>query len=754
VRKLLIQLLAISLAAPFSTGALAQSDEAEDGVLEEIIVTSTRREKTVMEISQSVQAIPEAVLELPTFNDLTDVTALIPGATGFSNKPPQEEGIQFRGSGISQASVADGLSPVGYYVDDIPYVDVSTPVPPPIGTFDLARIEVVRGPQGTSYGQDSSAGSIILRTNPVDLENFGYKVRAGISDVASSSGTGYTIGGVVNIPIAEDVFGVRIAYLLEEDSGYGYVAGRPDIDDAFANTRDSIRIKAHWQASENIDFELTHSEWNTDYNTLPASQIIESINGGTLIREPTSDMMLALFPDGRIKNDFEIRWTTLLAKFDLGFAELTSSTGYVDTPKKETNLEEAFDGSNGPAEFVVVFNQPAETFTQEFRLLSTGDSNLQWITGLFYMDAESDSGGFVDLPTFFFRYFETDPVDSEVWAVYGDIEYAVNDQWSVQAGLRYQDEDRSDTYTQDIADPFADPLFGPYSFPGTPETNKTTFDHISYRLGLTWTPEENGMVYLTYSIANRAPIIQPLSNKVALENAGIVLPGDSDAAELVNTELGTKWTLADGRVQLEAAFVFSDWQDIPLWADLDPSLFPPFGLSLGIGGTDAEITIWELSLAWALNDNFTVNYSGAFTDTEVTKVPSDAEIITGYPPAVKEGGELFNYSPETHNFGIAYNQSLARDWELSASLNYVTRDKPDGIDAFDLSAPEFIPAREEFENLSFSLSAARGPWDLSFAIQNATDFDGMYFPSSANVINGFIPQPTTYSFQVSYDGMP
>ncbi|MGI9234084.1 MAG: TonB-dependent receptor [Woeseiaceae bacterium] len=751
MRKILVSAVAFSLVAPISTGALAQSDDENvDVVLDEIIVTTTRREKNVMEISQSIQAIPEAVLELPTFNDLTDVTALVPGATGFSNKPPQKEGIQFRGSGISQASVADGLSPVGYYVDDIPYVDISTPVPPPIGTFDLARIEVVRGPQGTSYGQDSSAGSIILRTNPVDLENFGYKVRAGISDVASSSGTGYTIGGVVNIPIAEDVFGVRIAYLQEDDSGYGYVAGRPDIDDAFASTRDSIRIKALWQASENIDVELTHSEWNTDYNTLPASQIIDTSAGGTLIREPTSEMMLELFPDGRIENDFEIRWTTLLAKFDLGFAELTSSTGFVDTPKKETNLEEAFDGSNGPAEFVVVFNQPAETFTQEFRLLSTGDSNLQWITGLFYMDAESDSGGFVDLPTFFFRYFETDPISSEVWAVYGDIEYAVNEQWSVQAGLRYQDEDRSDTYTQDIADPFADPIFGPYSFPGTPETSMTSFDHISYRFGVTWTPAENGMVYLTNSIANRAPIVQPLSNQMALEFAGIDVPGSSDSAELINTELGTKWTLADGRVQLEAAFVFSDWSDIPLWADLN---IPPMPISLGIGGTDAEVTIWELSLAWALNDNFTVNYGGAFTDTEVTKIPSDAA-ITGYPPAVRVGGELFNYSPATHNIGINYNQSIARDWNLSASLNYVTRDKPDGIDAFDLSAPEFIPAREDFENLSFSLGAARGPWDIAFAIQNATDFDGMYFPSSANVINGFIPQPTTYSLQVSYDGMP
>ena len=160
-----------------------------------------------------------------------------------------------------------------------------------------------------------------------------------------------------------------------------------------------------------------------------------------------------------------------------------------------------------------------------------------------------------------------------------------------------------------------------------------------------------------------------------------------------------------------------------------------------------------MSIAYALNDNWTVNYGGAFTDTEVTKIPDDAAVV-GYPQAVQLGGELFNYAPETHNFGINYNNTLSNDWTWFASANYVTRSKPNGIDAFDLGATEFVPARDAFENLSFNIGASRGALDFSFSVQNATDFDGMYFPSTANVINGFIPAPTTYSLQVSYDGMP
>ena len=193
--------------------------------------------------------------------------------------------------------------------------------------------------------------------------------------------------------------------------------------------------------------------------------------------------------------------------------------------------------------------------------------------------------------------------------------------------------------------------------------------------------------------------------------------------------------------------------DRPLCAQTDPTLVPPTGLSLAMGGTDAEVSIWEVSISYALTDNLIVNYAGAFTDTEVTKIPDDAA-VTGYPQSVQLGGELFNYSPETHNFGINYSNTLSNDWTWFASANYVTRSKVDGFDAFNLAATEYIPAREEFENLSFSLGAAKGAWDFSLSVQNATDFDGMYFPSTSQVINGFIPQPTTYSFQVSYDGMP
>lgn len=741
-----VRVLLLSLVVPISTGALAEADSSE--IIEEIVVTATRRETPIMKITQSIQAITQDQLELPTFNDLNKVYNLVPGATIHSNKPPAKEGIHFRGSGISSSGADDGQSPVGYYVDDIPYVDISTPVPPPIGTFDLERIEIIRGPQGTSYGQDSSAGSVIMRTNPVDLQNFGFKVRTGLSNVSGVDGSGYTIGGVVNIPIAEDVFGIRLSYLREEDPGYGEVVGRPDIDNPLKNTRDSIRVKAFWNVNDWLSLELTHSEWNTEFGVLPGTQISDSSGGEMLLNDVSTEMLLALFPDGELRNNYEVSWTTLLAKFDLGFAELTSATGFVDSPKKETNSEFEFDLGWGPIFAAVVFNQPAESLTQEFRLVSTADSKLQWIAGVFFLDAESNSAGFTQTPAFFVMESISDPIDADAWAVYGEIEYAINDQWSVQAGLRHHDEERK--YTTHYALGFTgEPMFGPYSLPSPVTVEKSSFDHTSYRLGVTWKPSEDGIVYLTQSTASRAPIILPQSERMQLEAAGIEPIGGVDAAELINTEIGTKWMLLDGRMQFEVVYAHGNWKDVPLWAEVR---IPPTPVAMAIGGTDAVVESYEMAVTWVLTDNLTFNYAGAYTDTEVKDTPSQAE-VAGYPPAVHKGGELYNYSPWTHNLGINYNQTLANGWEVFASANYVTRDKADGINAFDLTAVDFASSRDKYVNLAIDLGVTRGAWTYAFSVNNATDDDGMYEPGTEILVNGLIPAPRTYYLQLTYDAM-
>lgn len=745
--KILLGGLVASLALPTSFSVAAQDDEA---VMEEVIVSATRRDVAVMDIPQSIQAISADTLELPSFGNMSQVYNLVPGATVFSNKSPQEQGIQMRGSGVVQSNAADDTSPVGYYVDDIPYVDISTPVPPPIGTFDLERVEIIRGPQGTSYGQDSSGGSVILRTAPVDLENFGYKVRGGITNVGSVDDNGKQVGGVINIPVIEDVFGIRASLLSETDPGFGQVAGRADIKNPLESSRDSIRIKAFAKVSDTLSLEATHSEWNTEYNVLPGTQIADSRNGRMVLTDLSTPMLLELFPDGRLKNDFEISWTTFKAVLALDFADITYSAGRVDTPKKETNSEFEFDVGLGPMFSAVVFNQPAESTTQELRIVSSDPGKLRWLGGLFLMDAESDSAGWTQTPDFFISEQRSDPIEAEAWAIYAEVEYDLNDQWGVQAGLRYHDEERA--YTNIYALGFAgEPTFGPFSMPSPTTVESREFDNVSYRLGLTWEPNESTLLYLTQSSANRAPIVLGQPDRIALETAGVSAPGNADASELVNTEIGVKWTGLEGRLQVEAVYAHGDWKDVPIWAQLN---IVPQPISVAIGGTDAVVETWEVAASLQITDNLNATYSGAYTSTEVQGVP-DGALVTGFPGAVRDGGDLFNYSPTTHNLGLSWEQDVG-NYAMFASVNYVYRERVDGINVFDFAASEYVPAEASYENASINIGARQGAWTGTLSFNNVTDHDGRYLPSSQGVVGGvygLIQAPRSVSFQLTYDAL-
>lgn len=263
------------------------------------------------------------------------------------------------------------------------------------------------------------------------------------------------------------------------------------------------------------------------------------------------------------------------------------------------------------------------------------------------------------------------------------------------------------------------------------------------------------MVYITHSTANRAPIILTENERRTLATAGFSQIGDTDAAELENIEIGTKWTLGQGRVQVEAAYILGDWADIPLWAQVQ---VPGMPISMPIGGTDADVTVIELAINWAITDDLRINYAYVNTDTEVTSVPPPG-LVSNYPGAVRDGGELYNYAPETHNVGLSWSRdAVIGEWGMYLSANYVSRDKVDGINVF-VAPDAYVSSRDRYENMMFNVGAVKGPWDVTFSVSNLTDDDGQYLPrtelgGSDAQLFGLIQQPRTYTLQISYDGMP
>ena len=578
--------IALAATLPLSSVAMSQSDESME--VEEVIVSVSRRDVAVMDLSQSVQAIPEETLAQPAFNDVRDIYNRVPGATaGITNgqKAPLAEGIQMRGSGVTQSNAGGGAMPVGYYIDDVPFLDVNALSPPPLSTFDLDRIEVIRGPQGTSYGQDSSAGSVIMRTNAVDLENAGYKVKLGTMTYGKGNGYGHTMGAVVNVPLIADKLGVRVSYLTEEDPGYGIVVGRPDIENPLEEDKSTLRVKVTAKPTDSSEITYTHSEWSTGYIFMPGTNILSVSNGRMELGASTWAFALEVFPDGILRNNYDVEWDTLVAKYDLGFAEMTYSGGSVKSTDRDYNAEDFTFG------VVSITDLPSDTDTHEIRFVSQGDGPLSWVAGAMTVDATTNSNLHYNFASYG-EYSSIGAIHQEQDSMYAELTYAMSDTMTVFGGLRRHEEMRQENSQAALRNP-GDPATGPYTgymF----EDNSTTyeFDNTSYRVGVEWRPDDSTLYYASRSSAARAPVPIDQTTLAILEQQGLPNLSSEDASELVSTEIGAKMSLMDDALDLEVVYALSEWTDIPMYSGYGT---PDGPLSMSVGGTDADVTSLEMS---------------------------------------------------------------------------------------------------------------------------------------------------------------
>ena len=737
---------AIALAAtlPLSSVVMSQSDESME--VEEVIVSVSRRDVAVMDLSQSVQAIPEETLAQPAFNDVRDIYNRVPGATaGITNgqKAPLAEGIQMRGSGVTQSNAGGGAMPVGYYIDDVPFLDVNALSPPPLSTFDLDRIEVIRGPQGTSYGQDSSAGSVIMRTNAVDLENAGYKVKLGTMTYGKGNGYGHTMGAVVNVPIIADKLGVRVSYLTEEDPGYGIVVGRPDIENPLEEDKSTLRVKVTAKPTDSSEITYTHSEWSTAYMFMPGTNIVGVSNGRMELGASTWAFALEVFPDGILRNNYDVEWDTLVAKYDLGFAEMTYSGGSVKSTDRDYNAEDFTFG------VVSITDLPSDTDTHEVRFVSQGDGPLSGVAGAMTVDATTNSNLHYNYASYG-EYSSIGVVHQEQDSIYGELTYAMSDTITVFGGLRRHEEMRQENSQAALRNP-GDPATGPYTgymF----EDNSTTyeFDNTSYRVGVEWRPDDSTLYYASRSSAARAPVPIDQTTLAILEQQGLPNLSSEDASELVSTEIGAKMSLMDDALDLEVVYALSEWTDIPMYSGYGT---PDGPLSMSVGGTDADVTSLEMSASYTISDTLSLTYAGGLTDTEVAAVP-DPSVVANFPAAIQVGGELYGYSPTTHSITLDYSDDMDNGWEAYGSVDYAYREKMMGFSSV-VYADEYIAADSDYKLLNLAMGMRKENWDLNLSITNAANFDGQFtpdlFPDSPN--DTYILFPRAIHFQVTYDMM-
>lgn len=701
----------LSLGMGFAPVAMAAEGAKED-TLDEVVVTATRRAERAIDVPMSITAISGDQLVSENKDDLADYVRTIPGVS-----------FRAQSAGLNQVTIrgvtggfARAKAPVSFYIDDMPVVSDPSATPD-LKTFDVERVEVLRGPQGTLFGESAIGGVIRVISRRPDPKSFDAALQASYISFAHGDG-GFTADGMINLPVVEDKFALRLS-VSRRDEG-GYIDNISPIGEEDQNTLDytSGRISALWNASESLTVSATALLSRSEYGAYPQASTRYLQNRKV---------------DETRKDDIDQFNVTLEYEFD--WAKLVSSSNYYK--RKTSRLFDLTDGFNGflPGLAVTFGAQPMgftsftqfwqtldiddKSLAQELRLVSPGEGPFRWVAGLYYFDTDNDVGvDFLGVPTSTFTYLRLRRAETYTQqAVFGEVEYDLSPRWTLVAGARHTKEDRDTNYDQRDSWPGPVRVFLPAT--GT-KTISSDYSITTPKLALRFKPNENTQIYALYSRGFRGP-----GGNIQFSNS----PGennDSYSAETLDSfEIGTKGRLVDGRLSYEFAVFRSDWTDRQEVAN--PAALPPQQFVANAG--EARLRGLEVAASWSFNRYLTVGAQGSYLDTEITQSTNPALIgaeLT-FQPRVK--GSAFG----DVNFPMGSLRGRAR-----AEVIYTGSE-------FWNAANTVQPGGFPLWNASVGVDSEK--WGVTLFGKNLSDRVVQYF-------NGIVGEPRQYGISFSYDFGP
>ena len=539
-------------------GASSPSSDSDKASLTEIVVTAEKRPERLIDVPQSVTVISGDALANLGATQFRDFASMVPGLN-----------LQTAGTGNTQITLrgvttgADVSPTVGVYVDDVPYGSSTAfaqgaQVALDVGLFDLDRIEVLRGPQGTLYGASTMGGLIKYVTKLPDATSFYSTVQTGLSDT-QSGGINYKGAIVVNAPIVSDEVAVRASAYYSHDGGY--------IDNVALGQSDVNRSGIY---GGRLDFLIKP----TDVLTIRIGGFVQDISRDG---EADSDYTLAGQPlygsldqyrkfEEPFHQQFRLAQSTI--DYDFGLVSLTSISSYQsmteynvwDISRTYVPLLNSF--GLGPYSAVALTNgSTTDKFTQEVRLTSKDGRRLSWVAGGFYTHEASqyvenfelrDLAG-APAPNNIFVFAA--PSSYQEYAAFGDLTFHITDALDVTAGVRYAHNKQ--VYSQ---------------FGTTPIPALNSNEGVATYLGdarYHFTPQVTG--YFRYATGYRpgGP-----NQSVNSPTTGLPLgPATFQSDTLRSYELGVKASTVDAKYDLDLAVYDIDWDNIQIEANNDGFVF-------------------------------------------------------------------------------------------------------------------------------------------------------------------------------------
>jgi iron complex outermembrane recepter protein len=765
VGALCLSLYVSAAPAQSTTGDKSAADAASATVgLEEIVVTAERRAGTVQSTPISITAFTGEELRAQGITSASQVGAETPGISEHNSGPGQTE---YEMRGISSAG---GTSPtVGFYLDDIPLTPAAQSLEGKVvidpNLYDVNRVEVLRGPQGTLYGSSSMGGTIRLITNQPDTHEFAASGQVTGSDT-QSGGANYGVNAMVNVPLIDDKLAIRIVGTDNYTSGWidrivlnpfpqpiegGFARGNVLAAPVVADHKD-----VNWEREESVRGSVLFQP--VDGLTITPTVMYQKITQGgpNYVDVPPGVSYEAHYQPFDVSEPYSDTFTltTLPIKYDFDSFEVDSITAHYN---RSSHLIQ--DSSEIGQDFLVAlfdvarFGIPSVSYatagpltsyetdhtsqtSQEIRISSTGSAPLQWVVGGFYEDYDARTligtgtpapaaqalltyilGG----PSYFNLAFEN---TLKQYAGFAETSYQVG-PFKATAGLRYYSYQQNQDLTQG----------GGLVTGGGPPTSTTTPSSahgVNPKYNLAYEPNKDLTLYVEAAKGFRPGGVNSPPPVTCPKNA---LGYDPDS--LWSYELGEKARFLDGRVTINSAVYFEDWSNI------QQEFTELCGVVVAQNAGTAHVYGAEVEATAKITQELTLSNGLGLTHAFVAESPPGS--------AFTAGERVQNVPSVTNTTSITYTRPVLPDYDLVfRATNVYTGDSTD---------PSFSPITEipsrDIANLRLGL-VGTNRLSVFLFVDNVTDKRA--YLNDPEEIFTFVPstdrattnQPRTIGLQLSY----
>lgn len=765
---------AIQAASISSVNAQDNGESYNLGLLEEVIVTARKRSESLQEVPLSVSAMNTEELAINGTTNIGDIQSQIPGLTAYAARGTSSTLTAYI-RGVGQSDPLYGVEPgVGLYLDD---VYIARPQGALLEVFDVERIEVLRGPQGTLYGRNTIGGAIKYVSKPLTNEHTG-KAEVTLGDYGRRDATlSYAMPLIDN-----ELYGkVAIASSTQDGFGENRLTGSEVSDKQVT----SGRIALQWEPTDDLSVKIAADATKDTSAPRGGQRMIENP------WEATIPAMMALTPDAVVgglpvyfaanvdafvsannlsplpvsgdrydvdsglqgaRNDVSTYGGSVIVDYSLNDAwDLKSITAY-----RNGDSDGTIDFDMGPLPIADVYGKYKDRqFTQEIQLNYDNNGDWQAVMGLYYIDATAGADvknhfllapiypvghplnpAPADITAIIPKYASSvGDVVTESYSLYGEASWQMTEQLRLTFGGRYNWENKEVTT---LAQDFTDATFSTVLATETDFNDDETWTNFSPKLGLDYQLNDDTMVYASVSKGFKSGGFNVRAKQVS--NPESVQPYDEETVTAY--EIGVKSTLFD-RLILNATYFYSDYEDIQLSIFSQSSDGTFFGDFTNAG--EGVIQGVEVEFTAALTEAFSISGNLAYLDAEYK------EYLDGGID-VADDREFSNTPEWTATVNATYNHSFSHGGDLVARLTYSYRD--DVIPTTDLS--ETI-AQDAYDTVDATLAytTADSAWRIAIEGRNLTDEEYRTTGydlrgSGAPIVQGFYGNPRTVALRVGY----